>query len=146
MSPEIYAEYSLINIDYITTIEPKNRNPMCTIFAYGPEFDLIVTNLEYLAKEYEIYVNVISPVKVNEVKTEVISALLNKSGSRLLNLNQSALNSNIGNHWIAEVLKNEQINYYNSNEIVDWIPTGRSEKNVLLNREKLVQMLDYIND
>ena len=146
MSPEIYSEYSLINIDYITTIEPKNRNPMCTIFAYGPEFDLIVTNLEYLAKEYEIYVNVISPVKVNEVKTEVISALLNKSGSRLLNLNQSALNSNIGNHWIAEVLKNEQINYYNSNEIVDWIPTGRSEKNVLLNREKLVQMLDYIND
>ena len=146
MSPEIYTEYSLINIDYITTIEPKNRNPMCTIFAYGPEFDLIVTNLEYLAKEYEIYVNVISPVKVNEVKTEVISALLNKSGSRLLNLNQSALNSNIGNHWIAEVLKNEQINYYNSNEIVDWIPTGRSEKNVLLNREKLVQMLDYIND
>ncbi len=146
MSPDIYTEYSLINIDYTTTVEPKNRNPICTIFAYGPEFDLVVSNLEYLAKEYEIYVNVLSPVKVNEVKTEIISELLNKSGSRLLNLNQSALNSNIGNHWITEVLKNEQINYYNSNEITDWIPTGRSEKNVLLNREKLVQMLDYIND
>ena len=146
MSPEIYKEYNLENIEYTTTIEPKSRKPICTIFAYGPELDLIVSNLEYLAKEYEIYVNVFSPINISEVKTEIINELLNKSGSRLLNLNQSVLNSNIGNHWISEVLKNEQINYYNSNEITDWIPTGRSEKNVLLNSEKLIQMLDCIND
>jgi hypothetical protein len=146
MSPEIYKEYNLENIEYTTTIEPKSRKPICTIFAYGPELDLIVSNLEYLAKEYEIYVNVFSPINISEVKTEIINELLNKSGSRLLNLNQSVLNSNIGNHWLSEVLKNEQINYYNSNEITDWIPTGRSEKNVLLNSEKLIQMLDCIND
>ncbi len=146
MSQDIYSEYSLKNIDYTTILEPKNRKPLCTIFAYGPELDLIISNLEYLAKEFEIYVNVFSPIKINEVKTKKFSELLNKSGLKLLNLNQSSLNSNIGNHWIAEVLKNEQINFYNSNEITDWIPTGKSEKNVLLSREKLVNMLDYINE
>tara|TARA_X000000368_G_scaffold81015_1_gene60840 strand:- start:5185 stop:7098 length:1914 start_codon:yes stop_codon:yes gene_type:complete len=146
MSPEIYSEYKIQNVDYATVVEPINRKPKCTIFAYGPEFDLIVSNLEYLAKEYEIYVNIFSPVNISSVSTTLFTKLLNKSDENLINLNQSALNSNIGNHWIAEVLKTQNIMYYNTNEITDWIPTGRSEKEVLITREEIAQMLENLND
>ena len=146
MSPEIYSEYKIENVDYATVVEPINRKPKSTIFAYGPEFDLIVSNLEYLAKEYELYVNIFSPVNINSVNTGLFTKLLNKSDNNLLNFNQSTFNSNIGNHWIAEVLKIQNIQYYNTNKITDWIPTGRSEKEVLITIEEIANMLENIND
>ena len=39
-----------------------------------------------------------------------------------------------------------KVNYYNSNSIYDWIPTGRSEKSVLINRDQFVDLLTGKNE
>ena len=135
-----------IKKEFITTIEPKERKPAVTIFAYGPELDFIVSNLEYLANEYEIYVNIFSPINITNINTEKFVKLLEKSDNKMVNLNQSILNTNIGNHWISELLKIHKIEHYNSNEITDWIPTGKSEKEVLINIEDLIKIIKKTNE
>ena len=122
-------------------VKPNKRKPQATIFAYGPELDFTIQQLEYLATEHEIYINVFSPVKISKPETKEFKKLLQESEYKLININQSILNSNIGNHWLAEVLKDEKINYYNSNSMYDWIPTGRSEKSVLIKRDQFVDLL-----
>jgi 2-oxoisovalerate dehydrogenase E1 component len=146
MSPSIYAEYEINNDNFITTVEPKKRKPQVTVFAYGPEFDLILSNLEYIAKEYEIYVNVFSPVNLNNLEVEPLLSLLNNSNNNLINLNQSLNNSHVGNHWLSELTKYQKLNNYKSNNIIDWIPTGKSENEVLLNIEAIVRMIKNINE
>ncbi len=141
MNEKIYSEYSIEIQGFSTIVKPNKRKPQATIFAYGPELDFTIQQLEYLATEHEIYINVFSPVKISKPETKEFKKLLQESEYKLININQSILNSNIGNHWLAEVLKEEKINYYNSNSMYDWIPTGRSEKSVLIKRDQLVDLL-----
>tara|TARA_B100001029_G_scaffold179889_1_gene192179 strand:- start:1842 stop:3749 length:1908 start_codon:yes stop_codon:yes gene_type:complete len=146
MGASIYAEYEINNSNFITTVEPKKREPQATIFTFGPEFDLILSNLEYLAKEYEIYVNVFSPINLNNLEVKPLLDLLNNSNNKLINLNQSLNGSNVGNHWLSELTKYQKLNGYKSNIITDWIPTGKSENEVLLNAEAIVRMIKNINE
>tara|TARA_Y100000817_G_scaffold312079_1_gene305303 strand:- start:786 stop:2693 length:1908 start_codon:yes stop_codon:yes gene_type:complete len=146
MGTSIYGEYEINNYSFITTVEPKERKPQATIFAFGPEFDLILSNLEYLAKEYEIYVNVFSPINLNNIEVKPLLGLLNNSNNKLINLNQSLNGSNVGNHWLSELTKYQKLNGYKSNIITDWIPTGKSENEVLLNAEAIVRMIKNINE
>ena len=146
IKPPIYGEYKESTEEFITIIEPKERKPAVTIFAYGPELDFIVSNLEYLASEFEIYVNIFSPINITNINNEKLIKLLEKSNNKIITINQSILNTNIANHWISELLKIHKIEHYNSNEIGDWIPTGRSEKEVLINIEDLIKMINKTNE
>ena len=144
--PEVYGEYELLNNNFTTILKPKNRKAICTVFVYGPEFDLIVSNLAFLAKEHEIYINVFSPIHINNLNEKLLMEYVNDSNKNLLNLNQSIFNYNIGNQWIIELLKKNEFKLFSSKNIIDWIPTGRSEKAVILSKDEIIQILMDIND
>jgi pyruvate/2-oxoglutarate/acetoin dehydrogenase E1 component len=143
---KIYSEYSLTNDNFITQLKPKTRKPSVTILTMGPQLDLLVSNLEYLAKEYEIYINIFSPIKLNNIDTGTLGTSVGESGNNIIAFSNSLGYSSIFDHWISELLKVTKINKYKSTKMRNWIPTSKSEKNILPNMEELISIIESINE
>ena len=146
VNDKIYSEYSLTNDNFITQLKPKTRKPSVTILTMGPQLDLLVSNLEYLAKEYEIYVNIFSPIKLNNIDTGTLGTSVGESGNNIIAFSNSLGYSSIFDHWISELLKVTKINNYKSTKMRNWIPTSKSEKNTLPNMEELINIIESINE
>ena len=146
VNDKIYSEYSLTNDNFITQLKPKTRKPSVTILTMGPQLDLLVSNLEYLAKEYEIYVNIFSPIKMNNIDTGTLETSVGESGNNIIAFSNSLGYSSIFDHWISELLKVTKINNYKSTKMRNWIPTSKSEKNILPNMEELINIIESINE
>ena len=146
VNDKIYSEYSLTNDNFITQLKPKTRKPSVTILTMGPQLDLLVSNLEYLAKEYEIYINIFSPIKLNNIDTGTLGTSVGESGNNIIAFSNSLGYSSIFDHWISELLKVTKINNYKSTKMRNWIPTSKSEKNILPNMEELIIIIESINE
>jgi 2-oxoisovalerate dehydrogenase E1 component len=143
MSPKFSEEYDLKYSEngFNLMIQPKNYKPSATVFVYGPELDLVLNNLDKLAKENEIFVNIFSPVFISSYEKESINEILNYPDPKIISISQNINLNNISNFWIGKYLENKQIKNYKSLVLQDWVPTGANEKEVLPNYERLLESI-----
>jgi len=144
MNPKIYDEYKIIKSENNYSnilITPKNFKPSVTVFTYGPQVDNVLSHLEDLALNHEIFLNVFIPSIVSPNSLDLLEESLHTTDGKLIIIEESINGFGVGAYWLSRINKELRIKKFHHLFPKDWIPSGKHEDEVLASKEKMIESI-----
>ena len=122
-------------------ITPKNFKPSVTVFTYGPQVDNVLSHLEDLALNHEIFLNVFIPSIVSPNSLDLLEESLHTTDGKLIIIEESINGFGVGAYWLSRINKELRIKKFHHLFPKDWIPSGKHEDEVLASKEKMIESI-----
>ena len=122
-------------------LTPKNFKPSVTVFTYGPQVDNVLSHLEDLALNHEIFLNVFIPSIVSPNSLDLLEESLHTTDGKLIIIEESINGFGVGAYWLSRINKELRIKKFHHLFPKDWIPSGKHEDEVLASKEKMIESI-----